>query len=354
MTILRRTAFVALMVMCSLAMPAGRSDAQIMRRPEAMRGDTAQLRRDLSAALGSDFDIVRHELSEGTPERSGTFWLVHVRPKRSGSFYLDYRYRYVDHHRPENPLYTHVRHATVIRVGGPRCRLEMGRKEGCAGDVVILPFVLNDYTGHTFTVTSRDGGQEPPDPPAPHDTPSPEARAVANPAGRLLEYLGTDFYESPHRNGGATYVFSARFRARAAGRLNLSLSAQLPGATPPSTALGARGDGVPILIVERGQPMTTLLGREDVTGTDSIHHFSSHSGNEYATTLHVLQPGDTLTLEYYSVSTRPPYMARQAPPSLEEMGKITPVITRHPFYLDPESRFNAWIIPWILGGSGSR
>jgi hypothetical protein len=289
--------------------------------------------------LGADFRIVRHELSYGTPERGGTFWLVHARPTRSGDFQLQYRYGYVDHARPTAPLYTHVQHESYVRVGERGC---WRRREGvdvCLGDTIILPFVVNDLRGHSFSLTFR-GRRSTPPPAGPEPLPpdlSPAVASVANPADPQLRYLGSSTHVMLSRVLGGTAVYSAMFEARTPGRFNLGLSVRdsaLPAAR--ESALGS----VPVIVVPRGQPVTVLLQNESVTSVDSIRPFSSHTGNQYLTTALLLQPGDRISLEYAHVTTR------GRDPRVEP-GKVAPSITRHPFALDPRERFNAWIAPYL-------
>jgi hypothetical protein len=297
--------------------------------------DTARLRQALSTAFGADFEITRTELSSGLRERSGTFWLVHARPRRSGDYELRYRYDYRDRVRPNDPLYTHVEHTSYVRVGERGCWRRRQGKDVCLGDTIILPFVVDDFTGHVFTVGRRGssaagGAGERKPPPVEME---PEVDSVANPLSAHLRYLGTTSQEMLRRNGGGSVVYSAEFQAVAPGRFNLALAGG-------ASAAGA----VPIVIVPRGQPVTVLLANETVEGTDVVQGFSSHGGNQYLTTVLLLQPGDRISLEYhhYTFSAReefaPGRRAREGP---------EPVITRLPFHLDAGVRFNAWIAPHL-------
>ena len=322
---MRLSTLAAAVVLAAAAASPGRLAAQ---------PDTARLRQALDQTIGRDFRIVRHELSSGLRERSGTFWLVHVRPRRSGGYQLRYRYKYVDGVRPENPLYTHVQHESYITVGVRGCLRRQRRNTVCLGDTLILPFVVNNFSGHTFTLAYSGPVTEPAEPPAEDRAPG----SVPNPAGAYLEYLGSSAEVMPHRALGSTTVYSASFRALAPGRFNLSLRAPTAGAP---AAPGAGGGSVPVIVVARGQPVTVLLSVESVTGVDERRGFSSHSGNQYLTTPLMLQPGDRISLEFLTRTVR-------GRDDTERLA-VEPVITRLPFALDRRDRFNAWIADHLPG-----
>lgn len=295
--------------------------------------DTARLRQALATALGEDFEITRTGLSSGLRERGGTFWLVHARPRRSGDYELRYQYLYRDRVRPTNPLYTHVEHTSYVRVGERGCWRRRQGKDVCLGDTIILPFVVDDYTGHVFTLGRRGSSAEVgagEGEPTPVEM-APEVDSVANPLSAHLRYVGTTSQEMLRRSGGGTVVYSAEFQAVAPGSFNLAVN-------EGATAAGS----VPIVIVPRGQPVTVLLANETVEGTDRLRGFSSHTGNQYLIAVLLLQPGDRISLEYQHDT----FSARQEPRRMED---ATPVITRFPFHLNTNERFNAWIAPHLPG-----
>jgi hypothetical protein len=295
--------------------------------------DTAQLRRALAEALGEDFRIVHTELSSGLRERGGTFWLVHALPRRAGMFELRYRYDYQDHVRPNDPLYTHVEHTSYIRVGEPGCLRRRQAKDVCLGDTLILPFVVTD-SGHTFALTFREPSGDWAG--APDARAAPGTESVPNPLSAHLGFLGAQRHHMPSRSatGRGRTTFSAEFVARAPGRFNLSLSSS------PSAA-----GSVPVVIVPRGQPVTVLLWREQVTARHETQRFASHWGNQYMTSVLLLQPGDRITLEYWP----PPTGDARATLFDENDGgaglrhATPPTITRLPFHVDPAAQFNAFI-----------
>lgn len=307
--------------------------------------DTAQLRQALAAAFGEDMEIARTELSSGLRERGGTFWLVYARPRRSGNYQLRYRYEYRDAVHPENPLYTHVEHTSYIRVGEQGCWRRREGRDVCLGDTVILPFVVDDYTGHTFRVTRRPlpRGEAPPSPEPRFGVDTTGSGAVPNPLSAHLRYLGSESHEILRRNGGGHVAYSATFEAVAPGRFNLAVTSRRASEDPaPVSAYGS----VPVLIVPRGQPVTVLLENETVVGTNENDGFSSHTGNQYLTTALILQPGDRVTLPYGSRPLSEPGYGRLVASMRMDavpLGAPVPVIAGFPFHLDAEDRFNAWI-----------
>ena len=281
---------VVLAVALSLGAPLlGQTDATGRMPATGATPDTAQLHRALAAALGEDFQIVHTELSSGLRERGGAFWLVHAMPRRSGMFELRYRYDYRDLTRPQDPRYTHVEHTSYIRVGERGCWRRRQAKDACLGDTVILPFVVDD-TGHTFALTFRESSGDwngEADAQVP-----PGTESVPNPLSAHLRFLGAGRHHTPSRAatgpGRGRTTFTAAFVAVAPGRFNLSLS------STPSAA-----GSVPVVIVPRGQPVTVLLWREQITARHETQRFASHWGNEYRTSVLLLQPGDRITLEYW-------------------------------------------------------
>jgi hypothetical protein len=292
--------------------------------------DTARLRHALAASLGSDFEIVRTELRSDTRERSGTFWLAHVRPRRSGDYRFVYTYEF------RGSLYTHVEHSSVLRVGEAGCWRRHEGKDACLGDVLIVPVVAGDhaggFTGHTFEVVRRgDAGPARPEP-APAQA-SPGADALPNPAAPHLRYLGTRVHEMPHARLGATTVHHAEFEARAPGAFNLGVGVE--GADPDAAA-----GSTPVVVVPRGHPVTVLLANEQVRSYQASGRFASHRGNQYLTTVLVLQPGDRVSLQYRTSTVR----GREPTPAEREAARgISPAVSVHPFQVDAGERFNGWI-----------
>jgi hypothetical protein len=311
----------------------------------ARKAQAAPLRDALTDALGDNFEIV----NDGLRQRSnwhggGLFWLAQLRAKKAGAFYLKYKYRYKDHVHPEEPLYTFVERQTLITVGPRGCSRAPRSNSVCVGDTVILPVVVNDFAEHSFDVAAQ------PYTPANESTEKALRDAdvaglytapVKNPAAKFLKYLGSRAFYSPHRTLGYTLSFYATFEAVSPGSFNLSL-----GLSAPAAGKRAVEGSVPVVVVERGAPITILSSREDVHGY--TERFSSNGGDNYMTTPVILQPGDRLTLQYHGYSRRGLSVGGENEAALEASVKdYPPVITLLPFDVDPERDFNEWVVEFL-------
>jgi hypothetical protein len=302
--------------------------------PDTTQPDSAQLRQGLAAALGSDFEIVRTELHSGLYERGGIFWLAHVRPLRSGEYSLRYVHEYIDRVKPHDPLYTHVEHTTHFSVGEVECARRAERRTACLGDVIVIPIMAGDgrgpLGGHVFEASRRGdagAGQRFEDP-APEDD---RAAAAPNPAAPHLRYLGTLLGEMPHRSLGETLELSAVFEAGAPGALELSI-----------------GDiAVPVVVVERGTPVTVLLEHERIRQYNQDAPFASHLGSQYSTDVLLLQPGDRMDVQFLSRTVRGRDFTAE---ETEAFRRTPPEITVRPFRVDPARRFNAFIAGHLPAG----
>ena len=322
------------------------------KRPP-VRHDAARLRRALAGALGGEFEIVRDELTRRSTYHGGSaYWLAHVRPKRAGHFSLKYAYRYEDPVNKGAPLYTHVERTIPIPVGPRGCwrrpQYMASYYLPCLGDTVILPVLLDayrsTYTGHTFvfTVNSLDetaGSVKGPEPwelsLRPEEDAGLRADEVPNPLAEHLKYLGSRTDVMLHRALGHTAVTYATFEAVRPGRFNLSVGARLPGVAP---AAHARDASVPVIVVERGTPVTWLAAREDVRGYSG--RFGSTWGENRLTTPVIMQPGERLTLPYHRYSVR----GRDPEPEPRRPAEPAPFIRRLPFHVERDDGFNEWIV----------
>lgn len=285
--------------------------------------DTAQLRRTLADVLGDDFELDRAELRSGLRTRSGTFWLAHLRPRRSGDYQFRYTYAYVDRVRPERPLYTHVQHTAAVRVGEAGCLRHRARRDACLGDVLVVPVVAGDaagpFAGHAFELTRRAPGPDV----APAEA-MQTAETPTTPAAPHLRFLGTRVEEMPHRSLGATAEAHAVFEAAEPGALTLALG----------------GREVPVVVVERGAPVTVLLRNEQVRSYHATDGFASHTGNQYLTDVHLLQPGDQLSLPFLQRTVR----GRDfTPEEREAFHRALPDVVVHPFRVAAAERFNGFL-----------
>jgi hypothetical protein len=327
----RRTLLSLLAALCLSAGAAAQAVKETTKEFKPTREQTAEaarLRAALAAALGENFQVVSDRLTRRSNwHGGGLYWLAHLRAARPGGFHVKYKYRYKDRVHPEDPLYTFVERDTTISVGPRGCERIPRGNHVCVGDTVILPVVVNDFTEHAFTLRA-----EPYTPSS--ERPNTSLRdaedatllsdTVNNPAAEFLKYVGSRAYYSPHR---------------ALGNLSLGVSA-------PANPASATPGSVPVVIVERGEPITILSSGENVHGY--TERFSSNSGEGYRTTPVILQPGDRLTLQYFSHSRRGRTAGGENKEALEASVKdYPPVVTLLPFDFDPAQDFNEWLVGFL-------
>jgi len=105
--------------------------------------------------------------------------------------------------------------------------------------------------------------------------------------------------------------------------------------------------GVPIIVVARDAPVTMIAGHEEVRGyrrgSDGREFVSSTSGNNYMTNLMILQPGDRISLRYFSAVHRQESFATRSDQAAKE-DDVKPTITTHGFSVDLNYGFNEWLI----------
>ena len=238
---------------------------------------------------------------------------------------------------------------------GPRgCRRRVQDRnytDVCLGDTVIIPVVLENFSGHTFTLAGRD--IQPPSEPLAEslkmevaareeEDKKLHAESVANPAAEFLKYVGSQAHYSPHRAPGYTMSFYATFEALKPGSFNLSVGARVSDELPLGLMSGG-GGGVPVIIVEKGTPLTLLASGEYVNSYGG--RFSSGTGNGYLTTPLIMQPGDRITLQFHGYSVRGfRSEAKGAPDPSAVIKQVSPAISVRPFYVNPEEGFNRLIV----------
>jgi hypothetical protein len=316
--------------------------------------DLEQLRSKLEEAIGQDFEVVKGELKgRSNASGGGTYWLAHLRPKHAGHFKLTYRYNYND------PHYSHVERQFSLNVGWKGCRRGVpsygSYHRFCLGDTIIFPIAIYNFTEHEFTLTSTGHTPEqdavwekvstgPPDE-------SLEHLRVNNPIAEQMRYVGSNSQKLLHRNGGYTLESYAVFEAQRPGRFNVALSAAFTDL--PSAVLSSVGtsNGTPIIIVARETPVTLLASRHEVRGYsmgyDGRERVSSTSGDSFMTDLTILQPGDRISLKYYTTIRSARYerserAAQDAPDVVP-----SPLISKLPFSLQAENNFTEWLMDYL-------
>ena len=311
--------------------------------------EAATLRGKLRAALGTDFELVKDEMKTRPVERGGgTYWLGYVQPKRTGVFYLQYRYL-------ESGPFEVREHEFRLRIGPEKCRRgppASGIYERfCLGDTVIVPVLVNDYAGHEFKLAKAEAPNETPNETedSPVQVPRPtglDTAPVDNPAAPVLLYAGRGLHKLVHRIPGYTLTLYADFVAERPGRTNLLVSAS-------GGSSGADGyDGVPVIVLPVGAPATFIAGREEVRGyrhsRDRREDFASWSSNLYMSNVLILQPGDRLTVGYFSVVRNSEDVnGRFAEMKRDPAEDLMPVINVRPFAPDLRYEFTEWIVDYL-------
>lgn len=341
----RRIALVAYCLLV-IAIPT----AAQSRRPQPP--GSAQLRSGFLAAFGSDFDLVKDEFKSRSRESGGgEFWLAHVKPIHTGYFGLQYRYRYND------KLYSHVEHEILFSVGPRGCRRGppasgvYGRF--CLGDTVIVAIVANDFTGHEFKLARNQPLKDEKDwqtfdekYPASRDQELDET-PVPNPS-ESLRYVGRRSHRMFHRSPGYTLRLLAEFEAVRPGKFNLHAAASAETLKSGETPAG----GIPIIVVARDTPVTLIAGREEVrayTMRANEEYLSSTSGNSYMTNVIILQPGDRLSVLYFSVARgRRDERGMNARLDRSDPAEtLKPVISVHPFSVTRAYDFSDWLVDYL-------
>ncbi len=336
------------------------------KHPVRKSVDFEQLRSTFVAAVANDFELVKDELKQRSNQSGGgTYWLAHLKAKHPGTFTLSYRYNYND------PHYSHVERIFNLNIGRKSCRRGVPNYGSyfrfCLGDTIIFPVVINNFTEHEFTLKStaytpeQDAVWE-----KVYKEPRDESldqTAVNNPAADLLRYVGSSSYKMLHRNGGYTLEARAVFEAQNPGRLNLGLSAafpDLPSAILSSVGVGNGGGGTSIIIVSRDTPLTLLASAHGVEGYtrgyDGSEFVSSTSGDSFMIDVIFLQPGDRISLKYYTTIRSARYerseLAKNAnkEPTADSHSRKDepdnvppPLISKLPFALKTDYNFTEWL-----------
>jgi hypothetical protein len=335
-----------------IVMLSGAATATFAQKTGAIKTpDLTQVRANFTAALGKDFEIVKDEFKQRSNTRGGgSYLLMHVRAKHAAYFMLTYRYNYNDSH------YSHVERDFNLSVGDRGCRRgppHLGSySKYCAGDTIIIPIALNNFSEHQFKLRSRPFGKEDE---TSFDEQHPEARDqglehfdVNNPIADHMRYVGSRSSRMLHRNGGYTWETYATFEAVRPGRFNLEVSAAPVG--PRVSLLVGVGDpvGVPIIVVARDTPVTLLASHQEVRGYtmgyNGQEYVSSTSSDAFMSELLILQPGDRISLLYHTM-VRSPEFERSEPAT--EPKSVRPMITKLTFALNPEYDFSEWLVDYL-------
>ena len=323
--------------------------AQTRRPPVA---DSASLRSSFVAVFGNDFELVKDEITSRTIEQGGgTFWLAYVRPHAPGHFSVQYSFKRDDQH------YSHEEREIRFTVAPKGCRRGPPSSgvysRFCLGDTIIVPVFVLGAGRHQFALKKQSPAAE--EDGKTFDEKYPnfrdgdlDKRPVSNPS-QSLQYVGRRSHKMLHRIPGYTMQLFADFEAVKPGKFNLLVSSSAYIGPSDKTPAGS----IPIIVVDRGTPVTLIAGREEVRGftrgVNGQEYVSSTSGNNYMTSLIVLQPGDRISVLYLSLR-RGGDFERRMRSSLENADpeeNTKPVISVHPFALETKYDFGAWLADYL-------
>jgi hypothetical protein len=345
-----------------------------------------QLRSRFTVAAGKDFEIVKDEFKRSPNAGGGSnYWLVYIKPKQAGFFKLTYRYKYSDSH------YSHVEREFGINVGQRSCRRGAPSAGSyyrfCLDDTIIVPVIIDGFTEHQFSLTSsaytpdQDLAYEPAKSYSSAETSA--GPLVNNPLAEHLRFVSSESYRQLHRNGGYTLESYAVFEAVRPGRFNLDLSLNsdpsaaepgVPRALPASAKLRTTKKakrepfiksvdvvGIPMIIVSRETPVTLLASHHEVRGYtmgyNGEEYVSSVSGDAYMVGVMILQPGDRISLKYFTTIRSREFERSQLTATdqaddshsrSELSDKVPPpLIAKHPFALNTEYDFTGWLADYL-------
>jgi hypothetical protein len=128
--------------------------------------------------------------------------------------------------------------------------------------------------------------------------------------------------------------------------MNLLVTSSDPG-------VDARGyAGVPIIVLPLGASATFIAGREETRGyrkgLDGREYLASTSGNSYMTNVLILQPGDRISVVYFSIVRNSDYVGgRFGDVGRDPTESLKPVIKVRPFSPDTRYDFTEWIVDYL-------
>jgi tRNA-binding EMAP/Myf-like protein len=304
------------------------------------KSDLAYLRTAFAAAASRDFEIIKDRIVEHDDKwRGGTYMLVHVRPKKSGTYQLKYSYR------TDDKLYYEGESHFLIRVGDKICKRDLQADAPewalfCLGDTVIIPLRIQNTSSPSFRLESDLGSVPGAYPYYPRTHFLQKKPEVANPLEASIVYHGfrSGGMMSRAANGGGSVTYSAVFEAKSPGRFNLGLA--------------RRGEQyireVPVVIVKPGVPVTSIIPFEKITDYTKGRNYSSANRKSYQSLLQILQPGDTWTELYSTIII--PEGERALNTQIPAETDAPPVITALPFELKRSEDFYNWMADYLPAG----
>lgn len=339
----------AMCIIFIIAAAATAESASNRRAAQNRAVDKSSLRRAFIDEFGKDFQFIKGEMKTHTVEsEKQSFWLAHIKPKRTGYFTLAYSYRYAD------KFYAEGAHRLPIAVSGNSCTRypKVVRDIGyfCLSDTIIVPVRLDNRSKHVFSLEAKYA--EPADIEKGREfyeyfLDRLNSEKVENPLEPNLKYLGKYRTENLYRNGGGTFLHHAVFEAAAAGRFNLVISNDSD--TSKGGATGAF-PSIPVLIVRPGTALTEIVPEERITYYTKGRDYASDYKNSFESNFLILQPGEIFTAAFMFYMEKPWYLDEEKtgePKRAPRNPNPSPLIRRQPFSLPLNSGYNEWIIDYL-------
>lgn len=289
--------------------------------------------------FGKDFQFVKGELKNNTIEsEQRQYWLAHVKPKQTGFFTIKYSYQYAD------KFYSYGETEMKIAVGGKNGSRypQVVRERGyfCLGDTIVIPIRLTRFSKHTFTLESKyikaeeiEQSRETYNHYKTQLTPD----KVPNPVEENLKYLGKHRQDQLFRSGGGNFTYLAIFEAKKIGKFNIILSGETN-----KGRISLRSE--PVIIIERGTPITSLVPEETSTFYIKDQRYSSAYQQNYESNLMILHPGDVVAVPFLFLHAKS-WLDKKSSLTEGDIRSLnpTPTIQKQPFSIKTEDGFNKWV-----------
>ncbi len=299
--------------------------------------DLKKLQRAFVAELNQDFQFIKSELTYHTiGTEKHQYWLAHVKPKRMGFFTIKYEYLYADKFYAEGE--TEMSIAVGEKNGSryPQIVGEIGYF--CLEDTIVIPIRLSNYSKHNFSLQSKYVKPEEIEESRKTYNSYPnliENEKIVNPLEANLKYLGKYRVDNLYQSGGGNFTHFAIFEAKSEGRFNIALSDEGKKANDSSVRI------TPIIIINRGTPLTLLVPKEKATYYIKGRSYSSDYNNSFESNLLILQPGEVFAI---------PFLFSHEDPWWKDKDKLTkatarnpnpiPAISKQPFVIKKDEGFN--------------
>lgn len=311
--------------------------------------DITQLQQILENELGKDFEFFKGDLKQHPVEsEKNQYWLAHVKPQRTGFFTIKYAYQFAD------KFYASGETEMKIAVGGKDCSRypQVVREIGyfCLGDTIVIPVRISNFSKHTFELQTK------------YDTAENvessrkvynymlnrlDTEKVVNPIESNIQYLGKFRDENLFRNGGGIFTHYAVFEAKSIGRfrLNISYIYENEAETKSNVAIKATN---PIIIINRGDSITSLVPIEKATFFIKDRSYSSANTNSFESNLLILHPGEIFSIQFSTFRAQAWWEEKNGiSESKAKKMNPKPIIQKEPFLLKKNEGYNEWLKDFV-------